>query len=143
MTRGLPPLAWLRSFEAAARHAGFTNAADELGMPPAAVGQHARAGPHGLDDNSAHVIELTAGDGILYASIAGFTADKIYWIHHDTHRFFCLRAEIEVACVRVWRGEYSICRARLAFDGYALQSAVLHNLDVLRLAASGTAAEIH
>lgn len=42
MTKGLPPLAWLRSFEAAARHCGFTAAADELGLTPAAVGQHVR-----------------------------------------------------------------------------------------------------
>lgn len=37
MTTNLPPLAAIRAFEAAARHASFTRAADELGMTQAAV----------------------------------------------------------------------------------------------------------
>ncbi|WP_371037949.1 LysR substrate-binding domain-containing protein [Rhodosalinus sp. FB01] len=41
--KSLPPLAWLRSFEAAARHGGFAAAAEELGLTPAAVSQQIRA----------------------------------------------------------------------------------------------------
>lgn len=41
--RDLPPPGWLRSFEAAARLGGFTAAADELGLTPAAVSQQIRA----------------------------------------------------------------------------------------------------
>lgn len=37
MTRSLPPLAELRAFEAAARHASFKAAAAELGVTPAAI----------------------------------------------------------------------------------------------------------
>lgn len=43
MTYALPPLAWLRTFEAAARHLGFARAAEELGMTSAAVSQQMRA----------------------------------------------------------------------------------------------------
>ena len=39
----LPPLDWLRSFEAAARFSNFTAAAAELGLTQAAVSQHIRA----------------------------------------------------------------------------------------------------
>lgn len=42
MPRTLPPLPWLRSFEAAARLASFVAAAEELALTPAAVGQHIR-----------------------------------------------------------------------------------------------------
>jgi len=38
----MPPLDWLRSFEAAARHSNFTAAAAELGLTQAAVSQHIR-----------------------------------------------------------------------------------------------------
>jgi LysR family glycine cleavage system transcriptional activator len=39
----LPPLAWLRSFEAAARHMSFTAAGDELGLTSAAISQQVRS----------------------------------------------------------------------------------------------------
>ena len=38
----LPHPTWLRAFEAAARHASFSTAADELGLTPAAVSQQIR-----------------------------------------------------------------------------------------------------
>ena len=41
--RHLPPPAWLRSFEASARLGGFTAAAEELGLTPAAVSQQIRS----------------------------------------------------------------------------------------------------
>lgn len=41
--QNLPPAAWLRSFEAAARLGGFAAAATELGLTPAAVSQQIRA----------------------------------------------------------------------------------------------------
>jgi LysR family glycine cleavage system transcriptional activator len=40
---GLPPPAWLRTFEAAARLGGFAAAGEELGLTPAAVSQQIRA----------------------------------------------------------------------------------------------------
>ena len=43
MSRKLPPLKALQSFEAVARHLSFTEAADELHVTPAAVGHQVRA----------------------------------------------------------------------------------------------------
>lgn len=40
--RRLPPLNWLRAFEAAARHLSFTDAGEELGVTQAAVSQQVR-----------------------------------------------------------------------------------------------------
>jgi LysR family glycine cleavage system transcriptional activator len=42
MSRALPPLTWLRAFEAAARHRSFVAAAVELGVTPSAVSQQVR-----------------------------------------------------------------------------------------------------
>ena len=39
----LPPLTWLRAFEAAARHLSFTQAATELNLTQSAVSQHVRS----------------------------------------------------------------------------------------------------
>ncbi|MCF8499388.1 MAG: transcriptional regulator GcvA [Rhodospirillum sp.] len=43
MNRRLPPLNALRAFETAARHGGFTKAAEELGVTPAAVSHQVKA----------------------------------------------------------------------------------------------------
>ncbi len=40
---GLPPLNWLRAFEASARHLSFTAAAEELNLTQSAVSQHIRS----------------------------------------------------------------------------------------------------
>lgn len=41
--RQIPPLNWIRAFEAAARHLSFTRAAEELHVTPAAVSQQVKA----------------------------------------------------------------------------------------------------
>jgi LysR family transcriptional regulator, glycine cleavage system transcriptional activator len=43
MRSELPPLIWLRAFEAAARHLSFTDAAGELNVTQAAVSKHVKA----------------------------------------------------------------------------------------------------
>lgn len=43
MQKSLPPLTWLRAFEAAARHLSFTLAAEQLGFTQSAISQHVRA----------------------------------------------------------------------------------------------------
>ncbi|MEM9783324.1 MAG: LysR family transcriptional regulator [Pseudomonadota bacterium] len=48
MPRSLPPLAWLRSFECAARRLNVTAAADELALTQSAVSQHIRGLEHRL-----------------------------------------------------------------------------------------------
>ena len=40
---GLPPLTWLRAFEASARHLSFTRAAAELNLTQSAISQHVRS----------------------------------------------------------------------------------------------------
>jgi LysR family glycine cleavage system transcriptional activator len=42
MKRELPPLSWLRAFEASARHLSFTNAASELNLTQAAVSKQVK-----------------------------------------------------------------------------------------------------
>ncbi len=39
----LPPLGWLRAFEAAARHLSFTAAAAELGLTQSAISQQIKS----------------------------------------------------------------------------------------------------
>jgi len=43
MVKALPPLAWFRAFEAAARRLSFTAAAVEIGMTQSAVSQHVKS----------------------------------------------------------------------------------------------------
>ena len=43
MAKALPPLAWFRAFEAAARNLSFTAAATEIGMTQSAVSQHVKS----------------------------------------------------------------------------------------------------
>lgn len=42
MYRDLPPMTWLRAFDASARHGSFTQAAEELGLTPSAVSYQVR-----------------------------------------------------------------------------------------------------
>ncbi|MEP1207246.1 MAG: LysR family transcriptional regulator [Rhizobiaceae bacterium] len=46
MARALPPLAWFRAFECAARHLSFTLAAEELNLTQSAISQHVRSLEH-------------------------------------------------------------------------------------------------
>ncbi len=48
MTTQLPPLSWLRAFEAAARHLSFTHAAAELGLTQAAISKQVKLLEHHL-----------------------------------------------------------------------------------------------
>ncbi len=43
MAKSLPPISWLRSFEAAARHLSFTAAAEEIGLTQSAVSQQVKS----------------------------------------------------------------------------------------------------
>ena len=43
MKKSLPPLTWLRAFEAAARHLSFTAAGEEIGLTQSAVSQQVKA----------------------------------------------------------------------------------------------------
>lgn len=43
MAKSLPPLSWLRSFEAAARNLSFTTAAEEIGLTQSAVSQQVKS----------------------------------------------------------------------------------------------------
>lgn len=75
MAGNLPALGALKTFEAAARHLGFTKAASELGVTPAAVSHQMRE----LEDQlgvklfwrSSRVVRLTPAGEILRAAVAG------------------------------------------------------------------------
>lgn len=72
MQNTLPPLGWLRSFEAAARHLSFTGAARDLNMTQSAVSQQIKALEHHLGRPLFHrrprVLELTEA-GITYLPV--------------------------------------------------------------------------
>jgi LysR family glycine cleavage system transcriptional activator len=74
MTRQLPPLGALRTFEAAARHGSFTRAAAELGVTPAAVSHLVREleGQLGakLFQRTSRVVRLTHAGEILRGAVA-------------------------------------------------------------------------
>jgi LysR family transcriptional regulator, glycine cleavage system transcriptional activator len=75
MAGNLPGLGALKTFEAAARHLGFTKAATELGVTPAAVSHQMRE----LEDQlgvklfwrSSRVVRLTPAGEILRTAVAG------------------------------------------------------------------------
>jgi LysR family transcriptional regulator, glycine cleavage system transcriptional activator len=75
MAGNLPALGALKTFEAAARHLGFTKAASELGVTPAAVSHQMRE----LEDQlgvklfwrSSRVVRLTPAGEILRTAVAG------------------------------------------------------------------------
>jgi LysR family glycine cleavage system transcriptional activator len=58
--RRLPPLAMLRSFEAAARHVGFARAGAELGVTAAAISQQVRA----LEEHLGQALFLRRAQGL-------------------------------------------------------------------------------
>ena len=79
MASNLPPLAWIRAFEAAARHLSFTRAAEELNVSQSAISQNIRALEQklgqGLFYRKARAIELTpAGRNILPEISTGLTS---------------------------------------------------------------------
>lgn len=89
MARSLPPLTWLRSFEASARHLSFTAAAQELGLTQSAISQQVRAlelrlgvqlfqrKPRGLaltDDGRRLLPQVGASLDQLAVAVSGFEA---------------------------------------------------------------------
>ena len=87
MVRSLPPLTWLRSFEASARHLSFTAAADELGLTQSAISQQVRSlelrlgvhlfvrKPRGLaltDDGRRFLPQVGASLDQLATAVSGF-----------------------------------------------------------------------
>ncbi|WXL25725.1 LysR substrate-binding domain-containing protein [Ectopseudomonas mendocina] len=79
MRERLPPLYALRAFEAAARHASFTRAAEELALTQSAISRHVRTLEEHfscrLFDRQGRALQLTeAGRLLLPGLIEGFTA---------------------------------------------------------------------
>lgn len=54
MKRRLPPLTWLRAFEASARHLSFTHAAEELNLTQAAISKQVKSLEHYLREPMFH-----------------------------------------------------------------------------------------
>ena len=61
MVKSLPPLAWFRAFEAAARCLSFTAAAKEIGMTQSAVSQHVKS------------LEVSLGTALFIRGARGIT----------------------------------------------------------------------
>src|ERR1700741_2055534 len=80
MSRQLPALGALKTFEAAARHLSFTLAAEELGVTPAAVSHQVRSLESQLGlklfSRTSRVVQLTEDGGILLAG-AGEALDGL------------------------------------------------------------------
>lgn len=74
--RRLPPLNWLRAFEAAARHLSFTQAAEELRITQSAVSQQIR------------LLEAHLGEPLFYRRGRGISlteaANRLYPAIHDS-----------------------------------------------------------
>ncbi|MEA2780420.1 MAG: LysR family transcriptional regulator, glycine cleavage system transcriptional activator [Rhodospirillaceae bacterium] len=74
MTRQLPGLGALKTFEAAARLLSFTKAAEELGVTPAAVSYQMRALEDQLGirlfNRSSRVVQLTQAGGVLQLGVS-------------------------------------------------------------------------
>lgn len=66
MRSSLPPIQWLRSFEAAARNLSFTKAADELGLTQSAVSQQL----HALENWYGYPLFLRKGRGVVLTNEA-------------------------------------------------------------------------
>ncbi|MBO6758813.1 MAG: LysR family transcriptional regulator [Roseibium sp.] len=79
MSYTLPPLAWLRAFEAAARLGNFTRAAEELNLTPAAISYQVRALEthlqYALFERRHRALELTRLGQTYLPSVAKALAD--------------------------------------------------------------------
>ena len=113
----LPPLTWLRAFEASARHLNFTRAAAELNLTQSAVSQHVRSLESFLGRDlfirKTRVLELTEDGanylpsireafGLIAASTQAFTggaqsevlnvqcnmAFSVFWLAPRLHRLY-------------------------------------------------------
>ena len=84
----LPPLTWLRAFEATARQGNFTRAAEELSLTPSAVSYQVRALErklgHRLFDRQARRLSLTRSGRAYLPVVARAFAD----IDASTHGIF-------------------------------------------------------
>jgi LysR family transcriptional regulator, regulator of gene expression of beta-lactamase len=95
----LPPLGWLRAFEAAARHLSFTAAAAEIGLTQAAVSQHIRLLESylnvGLFRRRRRGVELTA-EGAAYLP---HVQSGLGMIARSTRELFGSRSEGQITVV--------------------------------------------
>lgn len=99
MQKGLPPLGWLRTFEAAARHLSFTGAAHDLNMTQSAVSQQVKSLEAFLGRPLFHrrprVLELTE-TGITYLPVV---REAFRTLHQGTRAVTGLgHGEIQLQC---------------------------------------------
>lgn len=135
MVRRLPPMNWLRAFEAAARHVSFTGAAQELGVTPSAVSQQVRLLEHHLGSTLFYRLPRSlklaeAGEAYLplvrdaFERLAASTAEifgdrtgerltvkatmgfALFWLVPRLPRFRALHPEIALrVTTSIWAGE--------------------------------------
>lgn len=85
--RQLPPLTWLRAFEAAARHQSFTLAADELGLTQAAVSKQVRL----LEQHLAEALFERRARSLVLTRVG---ADYLPKVHEALDRLAAATAEV-------------------------------------------------
>ena len=108
MLNALPPLTWLRTFEAAARLGGFAAAAAELNVTPSAVSQHVRLLEQRLDAK----LFAPAGRGVALTPIGRAylptVSGALSRIEERTHELFTkdrrriLRLRIDTTFAMLW-----------------------------------------
>ena len=85
--RDLPPLTWLRAFEASARHQSFTLAADELAMTQAAVSKQVRL----LEQHLAEALFERRPRSLVLTRVG---ADYLPKVHEALDRLAAATAEV-------------------------------------------------
>lgn len=127
----LPPLAWIRTFEAAARLESFSAAAGELALTQPAVSQHIRQLEAKLDRQLfrrlRHGVELTA-DGTAYlphvqAALAGLTRATRDLFGADTPNLVSIAAPASISTL--WLAP-RLGALRAAHPGIAITVASVH-----------------
>lgn len=107
--QNLPPLTWLRAFDAAARHLSFTRAAADIGLTQSAVSQHVRSLESFLGKDlfirKTRALELTEAGGHYLPTV---------------REAFELLARGTQSFVGVDRGRSMVLQCNLAFSVYWL-----------------------
>ncbi|WP_343081418.1 LysR substrate-binding domain-containing protein [Ostreiculturibacter nitratireducens] len=136
MTHQMPPLPWLRAFEAAARHLSFTNAAAELNLTQAAISKQVKLLEHHLREPlferlprsvtltkagaaylpkvndaferlSAGTVEVFGGRRLGILSVRAPVGYAITWLAPRLPRFLAAHPKTQVRIVSsVWAEDY-------------------------------------
>ncbi len=136
MSHQMPPLSWLRAFEASARHLSFTNAAAELNLTQAAISKQVKLLEHYLREPlferlprsltltkagaaylpkvgdaferlSAGTVEVFGANRTGILSVRVMVGFAVTWLARRLPRFIAAHPKTQVRIVSsIWAGEY-------------------------------------